>query len=226
MQNVYAYPYDAAAGTVGTRTTVINGMNNGGLHLTRTLLIPKAAPNLLLVQRGSDGNIDATTTQQSSGRSQTRIFDLTTIGSGGVAYTSGQVLGWGLRNSVGLGEDISTGGIWSVENSVDDMRKGGQDVHNDNPGEELNYHGVITNTSAIERGANYGYPDCFAAWKMNNIPVGTQFAIDSPSGGSTDATCASTKMAPKLTFPSHTAPLDVKFRADGTAAFISFHGSW
>jgi glucose/arabinose dehydrogenase len=42
--------------------------------------------------------------------------------------------------------------------------------------------------------------------------------------GFTDEECQE-KQVPKITFGSHLAPLDVKFR-DGSAAYISFHGSW
>lgn len=92
--------------------------------------------------------------------------------------------------------------------------------------EELNYHGTLNGTSP-ERGANFGYPDCFAAWDPSvipngqNIKVGTQFAI----GSGNDATCAQ-RTAPKLCFPSHTAPLSVRFNSNSTAAYITFHGSW
>jgi hypothetical protein len=34
------------------------------------------------------------------------------------------------------------------------------------------------------------------------------------------------RQAPKLCFPAHTAPLDIKFNANGTAAYVPFHGSW
>ncbi len=35
MTTVYAWPYTAASTSVGTRTTVITGMYNGGAHTTR-----------------------------------------------------------------------------------------------------------------------------------------------------------------------------------------------
>lgn len=108
---VYSYTYDATAGTVSNRKTLITGMASGG-HTTRTLFLSKKSPNLLLVSRGSDGNIDTETTQVTSGRSQIRIFDVSQITTS-VAYTSGEVLGWGLRNSVGVTEDPATGGIVS-----------------------------------------------------------------------------------------------------------------
>ncbi|KAF2254542.1 glucose sorbosone dehydrogenase [Trematosphaeria pertusa] len=225
ITTVFSYPYDAAAGTVGTRKTLITGMSNGG-HSTRTILTSKKNPDMLIVSVGSNANIDAATSQQSSGRSQLRIFSIEKVSQASVAYTAGEILGWGLRNSVGVTENPVTGGIWSVENSVDDMRKNNVDIHNTNPCEELNYHGTLNGTSP-ERGANFGYPECFAAWDPSvipnnqNIKVGTQFAI----GTGSDATCTS-RTPPKLCFPSHTAPLGVKFNGNSTAAYISFHGSW
>jgi hypothetical protein len=35
--------------------------------------------------------------------------------------------------------------------------------------EELNYHGTLNGTGP-EKGANYGYPECFAAWDPSVIP--------------------------------------------------------
>lgn len=53
------------------------------------------------------------------------MFNIASILATPVDYSrAGDVLGWGLRNSVGLGEDPSTGGIWSVENSADDSKSG------------------------------------------------------------------------------------------------------
>ncbi len=108
-----AYPYDAGAGTVGEKKTVINGMASGG-HTTRSLLVPAAAPDLLFITRGSDGNIDNGTVNASTGRSILKSFSITELlaGTEPVDYTvGGEVVGWGLRNSVGLAEDPATGGI-------------------------------------------------------------------------------------------------------------------
>ncbi|KAL0944378.1 nhl repeat-containing protein [Colletotrichum truncatum] len=228
---VFAYPYDAAAGTVGQARSIINGMAQGGFHHTRTLLIPKTNPNILLVSRGSEDNLDVATAQIPSGRSQIRAFDLNKLTGGPVAYTTGEVFGWGLRNSVGVGENVD-GGIWSVENSLDNMARNGVDIHNDNPGEELNYHGIFNSSSNQYKGANYGYPNCFAVWDTSkisgvpNVQVGSQVIQGSPSGQITDQYCQSTPVAPRLTFPAHLAPLDIKFHPNGRSAYISFHGSW
>lgn len=112
--DVYAYPYDSAAGIVGTPRSIINGMAQSGYHQTRTLLVPKSKPNVLLVSRGSAPNLDLPTAEAASGRSQIRAFDLTNLTGNPVPYTSGEVFGWGLRNSVGVGENPIDGGIVSA----------------------------------------------------------------------------------------------------------------
>ncbi|KAH7174920.1 soluble quino protein glucose/sorbosone dehydrogenase [Fusarium flagelliforme] len=234
---VYAYDYDASKGSVGSRRTVITGMDGSATHSTRTLTIPLAGnPNLLLVAGGSDGNLDAATVDKNVVRSQVRVFDIDELLSAEapLEYGKASLFGWGLRNSVGWAEDPSTGYIWSVENSVDNLYRGDVDIHNSNPGEEFNFHGLPNDTSSAQYGANYGYPGCFAIYDtsiVKNYPggaeVGKQMAA-TPQGetdlGFTDEECQE-KQAPRITFGSHLAPLDVKFR-DGSAAYISFHGSW
>src|SRR5690606_37674133 len=123
---------------------------------------------------------------------------------------------------------------WSVENSVDDMARLGQDIHNDNPGEELNYHGLINATQPNEReGRNYGYPVCYAISEPSTVTgiaggarTGMQITGGQPTGQLNDAYCEAETVSPRLTFQAHMAPLDVKFKHDGSAAYISFHGSW
>jgi len=229
VASVFAYDYDAAAGTVGAKKAVITGMNiPGPYHLTRTLRIPKSDPGLLLVQRGSDGNIDSTAVDVNSGKSQVRIFNISSILATPVDYSkSGDVLGFGLRNSVGWAQHPITDEIWSVENSADDIKKGGKDVHTNNPAEELNFHGLLNGTANPLHGANYGYPACFSTWDASTLgnTVGTQTSIDASVGNPTDADCLK-RTAPKLVFPAHTAPVDIKFKKDGSAAFVTFHGSW
>lgn len=57
------------------------------------------------------------------------------------------------------------------------------------------------------------------------MKVGQQTVIDASVGSPTDADCLK-RQAPRLVFPAHTAPIDIKFKKDGSAAFVSFHGSW
>ena len=72
-------------------------------------------PDQILVQVGSNANIDSATTEASSGRSQARIFSINALkaGTSSVAYTTGTLFAWGLRNSIGWAEEPTTGGIVS-----------------------------------------------------------------------------------------------------------------
>lgn len=174
-----------------------------------------------------------TAQQLDSGVSQIKAFNITSLPSGRpYDYANeGTLMGWGLRNSVGVAEHPVTGGIFSVENSVDEIDRSGTDIHQDNPGEELNFHGFL-NGSTENQGGNYGYPDCFAVWgtagfpDLGNMTTGSQFALDPSSAQVNDTSCAQDYVAPRLTFQAHTAPLDLRFNANGTTAYVTFHGSW
>jgi len=131
-------------------------MNNAD-HVSRTLTMSKKQPNILIVSRGSNDNLDMGTKDIKSGRSMIKAFDV----SAGRTYNynnDGRVLGWGLRNDVGVAEHPTTGGIWSVENSVDQLTRNGVDIHTDNPGEELNYLGALSDPAPATP-PNFGYPD-------------------------------------------------------------------
>jgi glucose/arabinose dehydrogenase len=227
---VYSWPYDAASGTVGSSSTqLVKNMTNTD-HSTRTLLLSKKYPELLLVSRGSSENIDPIALDETSGHSFIKAFNLSERGNTVWNYpTDGKLLGWGLRNDVGVAEHPVTGGIWSVENSADDIERMGTDIHLENPAEELNFLGYL-NGSTEDQGGNYGYPNCFAVWNTTGFPsvgdlkVGDQFAL-SPNASLNDTTCNDNYVAPRLVFLAHTAPLDIKFTPDGSLAYVTFHGS-
>lgn len=194
-------------------------------------MLSQKALDTLIVSRGSSENMDMVAQQLNSGHSQIRAFDIGNLPSGRPYDfpSEGRLLGWGLRNSVGVAEHPTTGGIFSVENSSDQIERNGTDIHEDNPGEEMNYHGSL-NGSTEKQGGNYGYPDCFALWgtdipDIGNMTVGSQFALN-PNNTLNDTTCAQAFVAPRLTFQAHTAPLDILFHPDGTTAYLTFHGSW
>ncbi|KAI1881115.1 hypothetical protein JX265_001355 [Neoarthrinium moseri] len=227
-ENVYAWDYDSSSGTIsGEQRTVVQNMGGTG-HVSRTLLM--TSNNKLLVSKGSGENIDERATEQSTGVSQIRAFDMERLPSTPYDYAStGTRLGWGLRNSVGIAEEPKTGGIFSVENSVDQIKRDGTDIHQDNPGEEMNFHGFL-NGSTENQGGNYGYPDCYALWDTNipdvgQMVVGSQFP-QNQSDSLNDTTCNEDRVSPRLTWQAHTAPLDIKFHPDGSEAYVSFHGSW
>lgn len=229
---VFAWTYNAAAGTVSDNNrTVITGMSNDD-HTTRTLLMSEKEPGTLIVSRGSQSNLDLSAESLDTGHSQIKAFDLTKLTSTSDPYnfnTAGRLLGWGLRNSVGVGEEPLTGGIYSVENSIDEVERNDVDIHQYNPGEEINYHGFL-NASTENQGGNYGYPLCYALWNtsipnVGNMTVGSQFTLDQNATVNDDF-CAAERVPPRLTLEAHVAPLDIKFLPNGTKAYVSYHGSW
>ncbi|KAL2043436.1 hypothetical protein N7G274_003743 [Stereocaulon virgatum] len=228
----YSWDYDPATSTASkTNTTLVSNMTTED-HTTRTLLMSQKVNGTLLISRGSTSNIDLEAEVLSSGHSQIRAFNLLNITSKGYDYnTDGLRLGWGLRNSVGVAEHPNTGGIYSVENSVDQATRDGQDVHEDNPGEEMNFHGYLNGTVYAPQGSNYGYPYCFAAWAPSDLPmnsnltVGSQFAIGDQNNTINDTYCAEQTL-PRLTFQAHMAPLDIVFNNSGNDGWVTFHGSW
>jgi glucose/arabinose dehydrogenase len=228
VESVYRWRYSSSSDP-SSRQTIVTNMTNGG-HSTRTLLLPPSNPDILLVSRGSDGNNDDGARDIDSGRSQLRSFNLSSIGdsSDPIDYIKGSVLAWGLRNSVGVAEHPA-GGVWTVENSMDNLKRDGKDIHKDNPGEELNYHGLL-NTTSKETGASYGYPMCLALWSTQDFPArgdlitGDQFSSEQTDSAN-DKKCNDDYISPRLTFQAHTAPLDIKFTKNGSEAFVTLHGS-
>ena len=228
----YSWAYDAETQSVSQASqTLVTGMNTED-HTTRTLLMSNKVNGTLLVSRGSTSNVDLEAEALSSGHSQIKAFDLNSAPQNGYDFnTEGTLLGWGLRNSVGVSEHPVTGGIYSVENSVDQIMRDGKDIHQNNPGEEMNFHGFLNGTKYAAQGGNYGYPYCYAAWNVGDIPsnsnltVGSQFMMGTQNNTINDTFCAA-QVAPRLTFQAHMAPLDIVFNNSGTEAWITFHGSW
>jgi len=223
---VYRWPY-----TPGTRTSIGNPetvVKNVPCchHTSRTLEFDSTG--FLFVQSGSGANVDPDSTH-----SQIRRFDITTVPSGGVDWSVGQVYADGLRNEVGVRFD-NAGLLWGVENGCDDLNRPdlGGDIHQDNPSEEMNLF--------EKPGQFYGYPYCWSEYKLainKSLPVGSQWAHPNfmNDGRHTDAWCQTPAnvVPPIYNFAAHMAPLDIYFYYGTTFstvtkgdAFVSFHGSW
>lgn len=154
---VYSWKYNPRTSSIDSlsRKKVVTGMDSDG-HTTRTLLTSKLYSDVLLVSRGSNGNLDMDAKDLPKGKSMIKAFSLSNTEEQDFA-TQGSLLGWGLRNSVGMGED-SRGGLWAVENSADDLVRERVDIHQNNPAEELNFLGHL-NESALDQyydAPNYG----------------------------------------------------------------------
>lgn len=230
MDTVWSWKYDSTVQQASDPRVLVGAMS-GSDHLTRTLLLSQRVQDTLIISRGSNSNIDSLASHIRSGHSQIKAFDIGNL-TANLNYTyatDGHRLGWGLRNSVGVAEHPVTGGVWSVENSADNLERDGVSIRENNPGEELNFHGYLDGTEYDRQGGNYGYPQCYATWdiealpRSGNLSIGAQFAADGGAGN--DTYCAA-QVPPRLTFLPHQAPLDIKFNNSGTEAWISFHGSW
>ena len=233
-ESVFSWEYDASSRTVSNQQELINGMT-GSDHSTRTLLLTERAPGMLVVSRGSTSNLDNQSTTIEGGTAQVRAFNLNNR-NGIYDWQDGLLLGWGVRNEVGLAEHPNSGGIYGVENSADQIVRDGVDVSNNNPGEELNFFGYLNGTQYENQGGYFGYPWCLSVWNTTELPsnqnlsVGEQFAFDAASSldnqNRTDQFCASDAVNARLVFQAHMAPLDLKFNNSGTEGYVTFHGSW
>ncbi|KAK8131512.1 hypothetical protein PG984_007950 [Apiospora sp. TS-2023a] len=222
----YQWAYDPATRKVSGQKTVVNGMVSG-IHSTRNLLVVPSQPNMVLLQTGSTSNLDQQASNMASGRALIKIFDMSKVPANGYSYnTGGEVMAYGLRNEIGFITDPA-GGLWGVENSGDDLRRNGRDIHKDNPAEKLNYFGDPLKT----RNAWYGYPTCFAVWDKSAftdnaaLKTGSHF-VQAPSGSFADADCDKNATLPRLTFQAHSAPIWNAFDADAANMYVTFHGSW
>lgn len=231
-ESVYSWDYSPSSLKVdsSSQATIITNMTTTD-HVTRTLLLSKFDPSLMIVTRGSTSNIDPLASVLSSGHSQIKAYNIMNSTGPYDFNTQGRLLGWGLRNEVGIDEEPLGGGIYSVENSVDQMTRNGKDIHQTNPAEEMNFLGYLNKPSPNE-GRNFGYPECFTAWDVGTIPdyngaVGEQFAIGDIRKTNNDEMCsAAHRQPPRLPFHPHMAPLDILFNDQGSAAWVTFHGSW
>ncbi|KAL2255161.1 hypothetical protein VTK26DRAFT_3978 [Humicola hyalothermophila] len=114
----YSWTYDPATRTISNQKTVVQGMSTG-IHFTRTIAVVPQQPNLILLQVGSNANLDMAAAQPSTGRAIIKIFDTSKAPANGFNYnTDGEVYGYGLRNTIGFVPDPN-GVFWGVENSGD-----------------------------------------------------------------------------------------------------------
>jgi glucose/arabinose dehydrogenase len=240
---VYRWTFNSDATTSsGDRTIVITGMNADGKggapngHRTRTIIFDEVGR--LYISIGSAGNVD-----RDSYRSRIRRFDISDQTSYPIDFTTGEVFADGLRNEVGLSFD-SSNILWGVENGADNLYRSdlGGDIHNDNPGEELNRF------PESNKGKTYGYPYCWSEYLLPKYGKGpgTVWAwpnIKHDNVLTTDDWCRKNSVPSELSMQAHSAPLGMSFykwkesyitnqckgsfpkEFDGYA-FIAFHGSW
>jgi glucose/arabinose dehydrogenase len=222
---VYRWPYAPGARKAdGAAQVVVARIPSGG-HVTRTLVFD--SQGRLYVSVGSAGNVD-TDPDEVATRAQIRRFTIPgSLPAGGLEYTTGEVVASGMRNEVGLYMDARDR-LWGVENGRDMLTENG-DIHNGNPGEEVN---LIDG----EGSTHYGYPSCYSEFQRpsGNGP-GTQWADKTLSSADrkTDAWCRDPAQVhpPQFALPAHWAPLGIiEYQGDalpfGHDLIVTAHGSW
>lgn len=107
-----AYSYDASTGQVGQGKQIVTGMSFQGTHPTRAIATSKWDSDTIIVARGSQANIDTSTTDKAAARSMIKSFSISQGMQSAYDYnTAGEIIGWGLRNIVGMTEDPNFGGF-------------------------------------------------------------------------------------------------------------------
>ena len=128
-QAVFSWPYDAAksnASGIGNDLIAVTN-KSGGDHITRTLLFAKKQKDTLIVSRGSDSNVDFGSLDLTTGHCQIKSFAVQKDNMSVQNFnTTGKLLGWGLRNPVGIAEHPITGGIYSVDMGMDYATRNGK----------------------------------------------------------------------------------------------------
>jgi glucose/arabinose dehydrogenase len=166
---------------------IVTGLPNGG-HSTRTVVF--GPDGLMYVAVGSSCNV----CDESDAR-RAAVTRFNPDGSGEHRFATG------LRNSVGLAFNPSTGELWATNNDRDNL---GDDV----PPEHLNI---------LRDGKFYGWPQCYLPGQKNpEYPAATCANVEPP------AITFQAHSAPLgITFYT-----DSKFPGYRGDAFLTYHGSW
>jgi glucose/arabinose dehydrogenase len=233
---VARFPY-SAEDVLGDREDVVVGQPSTGTHAAHTVHV---YGDWLYVHSGSENNAVAPASPEYDlNRSVLKRFALEDFDPGEpFDWTEGEVFVRGIRNMVGFTQNAA-GRMYGVVNGIDNLMYAGEDVHLDNPGEDL---------IRLQNGGAHGYPYCFTAAHVldsNGDPIapGTQLAAATDASESDpdfvnprdDEWCAENSDEPVTFLPAHSAPLDITF-FDGPegnlpeawrgAAFVALHGSW
>jgi len=189
---IVRYRYHAATQTAVERSVVVAGLPHGGHHWTRSIAFGRDGK--LYVAVGSSCDIC-----REKDRRRAAIVRYNADGSGEERFAAG------LRNPVGLAFHPTTGSLWTTVNE------------RDWPGGAAPPDYV----TEVQRGAAYGWPDCFADGGARR---------PDPTFGR-DADCRDVRL-PSLPLTPHAAPLGLAFytRAQFPAQyvgdlFIALHGS-
>lgn len=197
---------------VGTREIVINDLPVQGNHPLTHFIFNETGDLIVNVGAPSDQCLDEKKRPQypcpeSEGEYPEAVIRLYERSSNG-QYLSYRVLARGLRNSMALAIEPTTGQLYQGENGMDFKDAG-------SPLEEINL---------IVEGAHYGWPYCYEDGKLNEKYKRSLFNRRVPK-----INCDSYQ-SPVAHLPAHSAPLDMMFYTGElfpefqNKLMVSFHG--
>lgn len=130
----------------------------------------------------------------------------------------------GLRNTLALAIEPSTGTLFGMQHGRDDLHRLWPALFTEEQSSELPAEELFR----IERGGDYGWPYCYYDPAQRRKLLSPEYGGD----GKTVGRCAGAR-DPELAFPAHWAPNGLAFymgqqfpAAYRGGAFIAFHGSW
>jgi glucose/arabinose dehydrogenase/cytochrome c5 len=225
----YALPSGAIAPT-GKPEIVVSGLPLDGDHPMHPFQID--AQGNLYVDLGSATNSCQVANRMPKSPGHQPCIELETRGGTwrydankiGQHFSPAERFVTGLRNGEGLAFD-DQGRIFATQHGRDQLGENWSDLYRpeqgfNEPAEEL---------VQLERGADYGWPECYFDDRQNKLVLAPEYGGD---GGKTVGVCAE-KRAPIAAFPAHWAPNDLLIYAGKQfpaayrgGAFIAFHGSW
>ena len=234
-EGVIRFPYTSDMDALSDSTDVVIGQPSDGTHPYHTVHV---YDGWLYVSSGSENNAVAPAMPEyDAHRSVLKRFALEDFDGTPFEWADGEVVARGIRNMVGFTQNAA-GRMYGVINGMDNLMYGGEDVHLDNPGDDL---------VRVEPGLEHGYPYCFTAAHIETgsgmLAAGTQLvSATDPAGPDPDFTnphddawCAANSSPPTTFVVPHAAPLDLTFH-DGIegnlpeewrdGAFVAVHGSW
>jgi len=184
-------------GYIGDVEAIVTDLPDGGQHNKRSLFI--GPDDLIYINVGSPCNACGDEVEE-----RATLLQIMPDGSSRTIFAKG------LRNTVGWDWHPETGALWAMDMGMDGRG-------DDQPPEELNL---------IEKGANYGWPYCYADQQVDKYTPGM------PPGRTKAEFCATT-VGSTLTYQAHSAPIGFHFYTGEqfpeeyrTGAFVVFRGSW
>jgi glucose/arabinose dehydrogenase len=171
-----------------TAPVLLAGLSGGGFHITRTIVF--GPDDLMYVAVGASCNV----CDDTPGRAAVTRYNLD--GSGAYTFATG------LRNSVGLAFNPTTGELWADNNDRDNL---GDEV----PPEHLNI---------LKEGKWYGWPQCYLPGKPNPEYEGADCSGVEPPALTIQAHSAPLGLAFYMG-----AMFPAEYQGD---AFMAYHGSW